>query len=486
MWRFPGWPPMGAAFGLGAVMAAGQAPLGFWWLTLAGFAALCVLLVRADGWKPAAWTGLFAGAGHFALALNWIIEPFLVDPWTYGWMAPFAVILISFGMALFWALAAGIAARLPHGRRAIGFAVLLTVAEFARGHVLTGFPWALPGHVWIGSAPAQLAAWVGPTGLTLLTLLLAALPVAWHWKGGIVSVIALAAAFGAGWWRLDRPEPAATGRIVRIVQPNAEQAMKWDPDRAAMLFQRSLDLTASPGRKDLVVWPETSVPYLLDNYVAEEIAFAAGVPAAVGIQRTEGERAFNSLAVIMPDATVGHIYDKHHLVPFGEYMPFGDTLAKVGISAFAAQMGNGYSAGPGPEVLDLGPLGQALPLICYEAVFPQDLVTPTRPDWILQITNDAWFGTLTGPYQHLAQARLRAIEQGLPMVRAANTGVSAIIDGKGRVLAALPSGEAGYLDAALPSPLPPTLYSRAGEWPVLAVLALLAALTAFLPCKRRG
>ncbi|WP_128253395.1 apolipoprotein N-acyltransferase [Falsirhodobacter deserti] len=486
MWRFPGWPRMGAAFGLGAVMALGQAPIGFWWLTLAGFAALCVLLQRATGWKAAAWTGLFAGAGYFALALNWIIEPFLVDPVTYGWMAPFAVILISFGLALFWALAAGVSTLLPTGRRAIGFAVFLTLAEFLRGHVLTGFPWALPGHVWAGWAPSQLAAWIGPNGLTLLTLLLAALPVAWRWKGAVVSALALIAAFGAGWWRLDQPEPPDTDHIVRIIQPNAAQAMKWDPDRAAMLFQRALELSAAPGPKDIVIWPETSVPYLLDDHVTESIAAASGVPAAVGVQRTEGARAFNSLAVVQPDGSISDIYDKHHLVPFGEYMPLGDLLARVGISAFAAQVGNGYSAGPGARVLDMAALGRALPLICYEAVFPQDLVVAERPDWLLQITNDAWFGTLTGPYQHLSQARLRAIEQGLPLVRAANTGVSGMVDAKGRIRQSLPLGQMGHLDAALPAPLPPTPYSRFGDWPVLAVLVLLAALLAGLRRKSAG
>ncbi|WP_435164012.1 apolipoprotein N-acyltransferase [Falsirhodobacter sp. 1013] len=480
MWRFPGWSRMGAAFGLGAVMATGQAPLGFWWFTLAGLAAVCVMLSRAEDWRARAWTGWFAGAGYFALALNWIIEPFLVDPWTFGWMAPFAVVLLSFGLALFWALAAAVA------RGPLIFAVALTAVEFARGHVLTGFPWALPGHVWIGWAPSQMAAWIGPTGLTLMTALMAALPVALRWKGAALSGVLLIGAFGLGLWRLDQPDPAGTGRIVRIVQPNAAQAMKWDPDRAAMLFRRALDLSAAPGRKDLVVWPETSVPYLLDDYVAQEIGSAAGVPAAVGIQRTEGPLAFNSLAVVQPDGRVSQIYDKHHLVPFGEYMPFGDTLARVGISAFAARLGHGYMAGPGPHVLDLGTLGDALPLICYEAVFPQDVRADTRPGWLLQITNDAWFGTLTGPYQHLAQARLRAIEQGLPMVRAANTGVSVMIDAKGRVQKSLLLGEQGYLDAELPGALPATVYARFGEGPVLAVLVLLAGVLLVLRRKRRG
>jgi apolipoprotein N-acyltransferase len=193
-----------------------------------------------------------------------------------------------------------------------------------------------------------------------------------------------------------------------------------------------------------------------------------------GVQRVEGFRFWNSMAVVGPGGVITGRYDKHHLVPFGEYIPFGDQMYRwFGLVAFAAQEGNGYSPGAGPAVLDLGPgLGRALPLICYEAVFPQDLRrAPGRADWILQITNDAWFGEWTGPYQHLAQAQLRAIEQGLPMVRVANTGVSALIDARGRVVDSLPLGQAGYLDVVLPGALPPTPYQRWGEGPVGLLLA---------------
>jgi apolipoprotein N-acyltransferase len=193
-----------------------------------------------------------------------------------------------------------------------------------------------------------------------------------------------------------------------------------------------------------------------------------------------GSRGYNSLAMILPDGSIGPVYDKHHLVPFGEYIPFGDIAYRLfGVSAFASQQGAGYSAGPGAAVLDLGPkLGHALPLICYEAVFPQDLrAAPQRADWIMQITNDAWFGKLTGPWQHLAQARLRAIEQGLPLLRAANTGISAVIDARGRVVAAIPLGVADFVDAPLPPPLPPTVYAQTGDLPlVLLLLGLCAGL----------
>ncbi|WP_136685088.1 apolipoprotein N-acyltransferase [Falsirhodobacter xinxiangensis] len=475
MRSFPGWRVVGAAFALGAVAALGQAPLGWWPATIAGLAGLAWMLGRGGG-----WIGWFGGAGYFALALNWIIEPFLIDIARHGWMAPFAVVLISFGLALFWAVAAEAAVRLP--RPALGFSVTLTLAEFARGHVLTGFPWAMPGHVWIGWAPAQVAALIGPNGLTLMTVLIAVLALTWRWA----AVALLAAAFAFGFWRLDQAEPAPMDVTVRLVQPNADQHLKWDPQQAQIFFDRAMALTAEPGSPDLVIWPETSVPYLLDTEsgLLPAIARAGqGATVAVGIQRVDGARGFNSLAVIAPDGRLVDTYDKHHLVPFGEYIPFGDTLARVGITAFASQLGNGYSAGPGARVLDLGAAGRALPLICYEAVFPQDVAAaPERPGWLMQVTNDAWFGTLTGPYQHLAQARLRAIEQGLPLLRAANTGVTAVIDAKGRVLDSLPMGEAGKLDTPLPAALAPTPYARWGEW---AALVLILALVPLALGRRR-
>lgn len=238
----------------------------------------------------------------------------------------------------------------------------------------------------------------------------------------------------------------------------------------------------------MVVWPETSVPFLLDEAdpMLPEIAAAAGAPVLAGIQRGDGARWFNSLAVLNPDAQVGAVYDKFHLVPFGEYVPWGDALARFGITAFAAQHGNGYSPGAGPRVLDLPGLPDFQPLICYEAVFERDLaraaVGGRRPGWLLQITNDAWFGTRSGPYQHLAQARLRAVQSGLPLLRAANTGVSASIDAYGRVRGNLPLGTAGALDARLPGALGPTLWWRWGDTPMLGIMvAVLAALIA-----RRG
>ncbi len=478
MWfGFPGWRPIGTAFGLGAVMATGQAPLGWWFLTLPALAVLLHFIAKGTA-RRAVWLGWFAGAGYFGLALNWIISPFLVDAAKDGWMAPFALVLMAFGMALFWAAACG--AGLRARRPLIGLVTTLTAAELLRGYVLTGFPWALIGHVWIDTPPVQMAALIGPSGLTLLTLAIAGLAATLRPAKVAAALLSLAALWGYGLWQLALPDPTPTGLTLRLVQPNAPQDAKWDPAKARFYFDRLMAATAAPGKVDLVIWPETALPYLLrDNPELAVLIGAAGrgAPVAVGLQRVVGTRGWNSMQVFGPDGATLASYDKHHLVPFGEYIPFGDLAYDwFGIRAFAARTGNAFTAGPGPAVLELGRLGKVLPLICYEAVFPQDLRTETRPGWLLQITNDAWFGTLSGPFQHAAQARLRAVEQGLPLARVANTGVTEMIDARGRVTASLPFGTDGFLDAALPGALPATPYARFGEIPLLLLLAGCAAL----------
>ena len=308
--------------------------------------------------------------------------------------------------------------------------------------------------------------------------------------GAAAGALALiGAVWGYGACMLAQPMPADRDATLRLVQPNAAQHAKWDPDLANQFFDLLLRFTAAYPPPDLVIWPETALPYLMDRHseLPAMIGQAGnGAVVIVGRQRLEGDRGFNTLTALAPDGSVLAEYDKHHLVPFGEYTPFGDALFEwLNISAFASATGNGYSAGPGPQVIDLGPkLGKVLPLICYEAVFPQDLRGTGRADWILQITNDAWFGTLSGPFQHLAQARLRAIEQGLPLVRVANTGVTGVYDARGRQVAALAFGTAAYLDAALPGAMAATPYSRWGEAPGLVLLCGLAA--ALLPRRKQA
>ncbi|MCU0910288.1 MAG: apolipoprotein N-acyltransferase [Rhodobacteraceae bacterium] len=478
-------------FAVGLGLATGQAPLG--WAPVA-FAALAVLIglgARAATARAAALVGWSGGAGYFAGGLFWIVEPFFVDPVRHGWMAPFALVLLPGGLALFWAAAFAAGHRGAVGLgRTLPIAVALAAVEMSRAWVLTGFPWALVGYMWIGWPPAQAAALIGPHGLTLATTIAAALAALAVGSGRarLAGPVAAAVLFGGGWtWgaaMLARPGPPDTTVTLRLVQPNAEQSLKWDPERAQEFLMRLMTATASASDgplPDVTIWPETAVPYLLndsDTILGQIDAITGGRTVVFGVPRREDGRYYNSLAVTAPGGTLAQVYDKHHLVPFGEYVPFGEVLGRLGIEGMAASHGGGFSAGPGPVALDLGAAGRALPLICYEMIFPQHLRLAERPDWVVQITNDAWFGEVSGPYQHLAQARLRAIEQGLPVVRVANTGVSAVIDARGRVRAELPLGTQGFLDAALPAAVSATPYARTGDWPVLAALVLLALLFA--------
>lgn len=494
-WRrlWPGRGKVALAFALGVAIALGQVPFGLQIVALPALCGLLALLSREATAARSFTMALFAGAGHFALALNWIVLPFLVDPWAYGWMAPFAVVLLSFGLALFWGLAAALAAALaaPGRWRLLALVAGLSLADLARGNVLTGFPWAVFGHIPLDTPAEQLGALVGGYGMGAILLALAALPLAWPRAGTAAAVLTIGAVLFWGHQRQGLEAGPPPGGTIRLVQPAIAQSLKWDPQAARANFDGLLALTvlgagAQMPPPDLAIWPETAVPYLLTaGEGAAATMGAMGVPLAAGFQRVEqdGGRAWNSVALFGPGGTIEQPYDKVHLVPFGEYIPMGDLAFRLfGLRAFAAQQGAGYTAGEEARLMDFGPgLGLARPLICYEAIFPEEIGTAQRPGWLLQITNDAWFGTLTGPWQHFAQARLRAIEQGLPLVRVANTGVSAVVSATGQVVADVSGARAllgmdtrGVIDAALPGALPPPLYARTGDLPL--VLLLLAGL----------
>ena len=474
------------AGGLGAL---GLAPFNLPLLALAGFAGLAILVAGANSNRMAALVGLAGGTGYFALALHWIVEPFFVDPWRHGWMAPFALVFLAGGLALFWAAAAWAARHFgpTPGLRLGLFTVTLALAELARAYVLSGFPWAHPGHIWLGGQMMVLSAWLGPHGLTVLTLGLSsglAAGLIWHRALLLLSPATLGAAFALSSMVPSAPEPAGDAAIVRLVQPNAPQHLKWLPEMVPVFFERSLRLTAEPPQQDrepdLVIWPETALPALLRH--SEDWRAAIGEAAGeariiVGGQRLETDgTARNSLFLLEEDGALAAIYDKHRLVPFGEYIPLSGMARAAGLRGLAEVMGEGYSPGEGPVELDLGALGTVFPMICYETIFPQFIRRAERPDWMVQITNDAWFGEFSGPYQHLELAQLRAAEQGLPLLRAANTGVSAVIDARGQVIASLPLGQHGALDAALPPALPATLYARSGDSPVGVLLIFLFGL----------
>jgi apolipoprotein N-acyltransferase len=483
-----GWRRALAAVLIGAVTALAQPPMS-WPIVL--FLAMPVLLWLLDGTagpRAAFAVGWLAGAGHFAAAMFWIVEPFLVDAEIFGWMAPFALVGLAGGLALFWAVPFALARALwpPGVWRILVLASLWTVSELGRSYVLTGFPWGLTAYAWVETPVIQTVALFGPYMLGLLTLVAALLPGQRSWSAVAVAALLVGAGWGVGAWRLAEPVPVRQERlVVRLVQPDASQALKWQPGMQEEFFRRHLEMSRAEPRPDVVVWSETAVPFLLERspeLLRESAMAAAPGTLILGIQRSEstadGSRWYNSLAVLGSDGTPAAVYDKHHLVPFGEYIPRADWVARLGIPSIETLTRGGFSAGPGPHLISVPEVPPFLPLICYEAIFPRGLQAPEgRPEWLLQVTNDAWFGTVSGPYQHFAQARIRAIEQGLPLARAANTGISAMVDPYGRVVASLGLGETGFVDADLPGCLPSTLYVRLGDLFVFIAIALVLGLT---------
>ena len=481
-----GWRADGAAAALGALSAAALPPLHVIPVLLLAAPGLLVLIGAARTPWVAARRGFWFGLGHHVLGLYWITEAILLESARYWWLVPFAVPALSALLALFIAAPCAVAHTVPEGwRRALMLASAWTLSDLARQYIGTGFPWNPWGSVWaipgaVGDVMIQPAAWVGTPGLTLVTVLLAALP------GLGVRGVAGATAVLAGWaalgmMRLHDPDAPAPGIDVVLVQGNVTQGQKWNRTTAMAAFQRHLDLTqqgvsALAGAPSVVIWPETSSVFLLQSdpaareYIARAahpalaaivggLTFANGAPSA-----DPANPPRNSLVAMAADGTVAAIYDKWHLVPFGEYAP---TWVPLSIQVVPGQFG----FGSGPATLRVPGLPSFGAMICYEAIFPAQVVDQSdRPNWLVNITNDAWFGNSTGPRQHLAGARLRAVEEGLPLMRAANTGISVGFDSRGRELGRLALGIAGTLTLPLPSKRPPTSFSRWG----LVVPGLLA------------
>lgn len=474
-----GWRRALLALVLGALLALALQPFNLPVVNLVVLPALVALLAPQGGrfWRGFG-LGWFVGLGYFAVALHWIVEPFLVDAARTGWLAPFGLVGMAGGMALFWGLAFGFAVRVARGtaRDALALAVIWGAVELARGYVFTGFPWAQLAQGLLDTPLAQWVAYIGAPGLGAMVMLGAGLLA--YRTSFLAGLMMLLIMGSVGIMRDAGATPDEPGVTLRLVQPNASQQEKWLPERIYDFYLRQIQLTSAGAAPDLTIWPEAAVAYLPDEdaQLREEVAAAGrGSPVILGAQRRDARGVYNTLFAIDSGAGIAAAYDKVRLAPFGEYMPFNDFFSRFGISGLADVIGGGMQKGTETGPIALNGLPPFLPLICYEAIFPQAASTQPRPAWLLQITNDAWFGTFSGPYQHLAQARLRAIEQGLPLARAANTGVSAMIDARGHIRARTNLGEVAALDVRLPGALPPTLYSRTGDWPVALVLSLLAA-----------
>ncbi|TPG60626.1 apolipoprotein N-acyltransferase [Roseomonas nepalensis] len=441
------------------------------------FPGLLLLLGRAGSWKRAAAIGWAFGWGMHVTGLYWITYSILTEAERLWWLVPLAVPLLALWMGLYTAIPAVLAWRAAPGwPRALVLAGGWVLAEFVRGWAFTGFPWNLLGTAWAFSAlSAQGAAWIGTHGLSLLTVLLATTPLLGRRAmGGGLALLALLAAFGAA--RLSPAGPDPLPVTLVLVQGNVAQEAKWREETRIPIFRRYLELSEEgvqaarrdrPGTRPVIVWPETASPFLLaDDAEARRVAAASLPPDGLllaGTVRAEWgpdrrpTKLFNSLVALGPDGAIAATYDKAHLVPFGEYMPLSGLLPIRVIRG-----GVDFGAGPGPVALRLPGLPPAGPLICYEVIFPGDVVGSERPGWLLNITNDAWFGISAGPHQHLAAARMRAVEEGLPLARAAQTGISAAFDSRGRELASLGLGRTGFALAPLPGAEPPTPFARAG------------------------
>lgn len=483
---------------------------------LLGYTLLLWALDAAGSRAQAFFRGWLAGVGYFAIGCWWVVEPFMVDAANQGWMAPFAVVLMAGGLALFWGLG-GLVYRAAKPRgvlRVLVFAGAFAGVEWLRGHVLTGFPWNLPGESWAaGSAPSQVAAIVGAYGLTWLTLAIAAAPAVLIYaiptrRRAIavgLAVFGLGGLYAIGAARLaGAAPPAADAPVVRVVQANIDQKTKWRPENLNAIFDTYLGLTAGPAARPpaVVIWPEGALPAMVDELMGPNSGFSPRLAAVLGDNQTllmganrgeygPGEKAdyYNSLVGFRRDGLglrVVGVYDKHRLVPFGEYMPLGDLASKIGFRSLV-HMPDDFRAGPRPAPLELEGLPAVQPLICYEALFPGIAHrTGARPAWIVNVSNDAWFGRTSGPLQHLNMAAYRAIEEGLPVVRATPTGVSAVIDAHGRIAPGqrLEMGAVGVIDAPLPSATSPTPYSRYGD-AIFFVMLVASALALSAPLVRR-
>jgi apolipoprotein N-acyltransferase len=463
------------AFGLGLLSALALPPVHAVPVLLVSIPGLVALAAAAPSWRRAGWIGFAWGWGHHLAGVYWVTHAILTDVATFWWLVPLAAPGLAIPLALFVVPPVLLARVLPPGwPRLLGFAGAWVLAELARGVAFTSFPWNLIGTVWAFAAlPVQVASLIGVHGLSLVTLLLAGLPLLRGWRPWLGGALALAALAGFGGWRLDAAGPPDQPVQVVLVQGNVGQEVKWRPEQRLPIFQRYLELSAAaarqapPGTTVAVIWPETASPFLLaQDPEARRLAAEALPPDALllgGTVRVEWrpdgtpERLYNSLVALDPAGQVLAVYDKAHLVPFGEYMPLAGLLPIRLVTG-----GMDFSAGPGPVALAPSGLPPFGALICYEVIFP-GAVTPTpRPAWLVNITNDAWFGHSAGPWQHLAAARLRAVEEGLPLARVAQTGISALFDARGERRLMLPLGATGTLSGPLPGALPPTLFARFG------------------------
>ncbi len=513
-----GWRRAAIAFTAGAISVLGLAPFDFWPLLFVTFPVMIWLIDGAasgrwGGALSAAVAGWWFGFGYFVAGLYWIGHAFLVDAKTFGWLLPIAVTALPAYLAIYTALGFAIARALwTRGPiRILTLALTLTIAEWLRGHLFTGFPWNAFGYTLTGPLVlAQVSALLGLWGLTFFAVAIFASPATLADESAdtrrpalpfLLAIVTLAALAAFGATRLSlHPTEFVDGVRLRIMQPNLPQDEKFNYNAKQQVMNRYIALSsratgprsAGVGDATHLIWPESAFPFFLarepdalaqiaDLLPAGTVLITGAVRAPDSTSRAKGPRAYNSVYAIDHGGSILAIYDKVHLVPFGEYLPFQDTLERLGLTQLTKLPG-GFISGDRHRPISVPHTPRFLPLVCYEIIFPGAVPRGgERPNWLVNLTNDGWFGTSSGPYQHLQQARVRAIEEGLPLVRAANTGISAVIDPLGRIVKSLPLGQEAVLDAQLPQPIEPTLYARMGD----GLIGMFLVIAAVIIVRRR-
>lgn len=495
---------------LGVGAAQGFAPLEAWWLALPCLACWLALVHAAPGVRAALWRGWLFGLAHLSVANSWIQRAFTYQDAMPAWLGYFAPVLLSVYLAIFPMMAAGLAWRWGRAHRAgakpdLSFVLMAgagwVLTEWLRGWALTGYPWAPLGLIWVPLlGVAQSAAWIGTYALSGLTLVVAGALLLlaqrqWRLAAVMAPVLGVLSLNGI---EIPTTPPVLDQAVlprVRAVQPNLDEEARPTPDYPERNLRAALAQSGAPGPAPrLVMWPEGALRYLIEEGYPRDY-YWRGDPATIRRRMTAGlgprdllltggsaasfrpdgeiETVTNSIFVLNARGEILGRYDKAHLVPWGEYLPWRALLAPIGFARLVPGSID-FAPGQGPRTLPLPGFGGAGMLICYEVIFSGEIVDPRhRPAFIFNPSNDAWYGR-SGPAQHLAMARLRAIEEGLPIIRATPTGISAIIDAHGRVLASVAPGATGAAETELPPPAPPTLFARLGSLMTLLVGALLA------------
>ena len=490
----------------GAATTLSLPPFFFLPVLLVTFPILIWQMESVETRRDAFALGWCFGFGYFCAGLYWIAHALLIDAARFGWAIPFAVGGLSALLALYvgfttWATCA---LRVRGLAQIFVFSALWCVGEIMRGWILTGFPWNPLGSVWTTFLPVfQSVAWIGIHGLSLLTVCAACMLALWgRWgsKGCVAVTFAVLVGLSLiGAWRVPADKaPVVADVRLRLVQPSIPQTLKWDTAQRQNHVQRYIALSQDAWNESEispthVIWGESAVPWAIDGHRDHDLrALLAEIPrralstgAKTSVLITGGDRMtppgvrpvqfWNSVLSIDHTGQVHEPFDKAHLVPFGEYVPLRSILPVDKVTPGAID----YSVGSGRRTVQWPGLPPVSPLVCYEVIFSgRAHALDNRPDWILNVTNDGWYGVSTGPYQHFATAVARAVEEGLPLVRVANNGISAVIDPWGRITASLGLNEVGFRDADLPLPLEPTFYSqwsqRVPVW--LSIFFLLVAL----------